>query len=480
MRIALTAGVFVFTSIATGGVALLADSQTALFAGAVALLFAALVTTHVVAQRASGDALAPISLAALFYGVAFGVGGIFLWVVREDDFGLLPDRPDIVVAVLLVTAAWICFALGYAADLFRSVRLIVRPPRDLAGGVRPGAVVVPFLAAGWGARLLNLAADHYFHISDGTTARTGASWFVDASAGLPLLAVAFLAAHAFRPAATTRVRAWTAMLVVAELAWSIPTGSRGRIVDLLIVLVIVRYYAAGRLPSARALAAVAAVVVFVVFPFGAAYRSLDYRTSITQALFGAASQTRDGGVDGTIHSGLAAVGRFSDLSAVARIVDQGRERLPLEPGSSLVWAAQGTIPRAIYPDKPEPGQFGNDFGRAYGFIAPSDFRTAIAVTQPGEMYLNGGWLALVLGMVLLGSAYRLVAEYLSARRADPGVLAVYATAASGLVLGMETIMALGFVGVVKTAVLFALAIALAGRIARPSARLRPVLAEGTR
>jgi hypothetical protein len=471
----------VAASIVAGGATLLAaDSPGVLFAGAVALLLASLVTTHLLAQRATGDVLAPISLAALFYGVAFGAGGVFMWLVHEDGSGLVPGRSDIVVALLLVTVAWICFALGYAADLFRWVRAIVRPPRDLAGGVRPAAVVVPFLAAGWGARLMNLAADRYFHISDGASTRTGASWFVDASAGLPLLAVAFLAAHAFRPAAPKRVRFWTALLVVAELAWSIPTGSRGRIVDLLIVIVIVRYYAAGRLPSTRMLAGAAALVVFVVFPFGAAYRSLDYRTSITQALFGAASETRAGGVDGTIDSGLVAVGRFSDLSAVARVVHQGRDELPLAPGESLVWAAQGAVPRAIYPDKPEPSRFANEFGRAYGFIAPADFQTAIAVTQPGEMYLNGGWLALVLGMALLGAAYRLVAEYLSARRTDPGVLAVYATAASGLVLGMETIVALGFVGVVKTAILFALAIAVAGRIARPSARIRPALAEAVR
>ena len=80
------------------------------------------------------------------------------------------------------------------------------------------------------------------------------------------------------------------------------------------------------------------------------------------------------------------------------------------------------------------------------------------MTAPGELYLGGGWLAVLLGMPLLGSLLRALDEYLAGRSSDAGVLAVYAVVAAGVVVGCETSIAVGFVGVLKTAVFLALAV----------------------
>lgn len=453
---------------AAAGVAVVvaAGSDTAIFVAAVGALVLCLAGTHVLAHRATGDHLSPLSLAAVFYAVAFAAGSVFVWVAPGVDVVSASDRVDLVAALGLVTASWALFAAGYALDPFGIVKTVVSPPNRIAAGAGLAAVLLPLLGIGWAARLASLASDRYFHLSSVTPVRTGATWFLDATSGLPLLALAFLAVHALSSGSPRRHRAWLLVLTLVELGWSIPTGSRSRIVDVLLVLLVVRYYVSGKLPSLRIAVVGALVMVFVVFPFGATYRALDFRASVSVALFSATSETARGGIDRTLASGTEAVARLSDISAVARLVDQGRDRIELAPGESFLWAIQGVVPRALYPDKPDPGRFGNDFGRAYGFIDASNYRTAIAVTQPGEVYLNGGWLGILIGMPLLGGLYRLVSDYLRARSSDPGVLALYATAATGLMLGLETIVALGFVGVVKTTVLYGLALALTARLAR--------------
>ena len=161
-------------------------------------------------------------------------------------------------------------------------------------------------------------------------AHTGATWFVFAGSLLPLVAIGLAGAAAFGLGGVPGARRWRLplfVLVVAELAWTLPSGSREEVVDLLVVLVVVRYYTRGRLPSAAAVVALAVVLVFVLFPLVATYRAGDFRSSPGGALVAASSQVRDRSFGSTLKAGGDTLARFADLTAVARIFDWGRGRM---------------------------------------------------------------------------------------------------------------------------------------------------------
>jgi hypothetical protein len=72
------------------------------------------------------------------------------------------------------------------------------------------------------------------------------------------------------------------------------------------------------------------------------------------------------------------------------------------------------------------------------------------------LLLNFGLLGVLLGMPLVGGAYRVIGDCLSGRRGNALVLAVYGTFAWDLVSGQEVIIALGVAGTVKAIVVLLL------------------------
>jgi hypothetical protein len=440
------------------------------FAAALVFLLTALVATHLVVLRRSGDALNLLSLAAAFYLVAFFAGGIYAWFALRHGPEGVPGT-DITAAVAVTGVAWLCFAAGYLADSFRFVRRIVPPPACIAAAARTGPLLACLLGSGWAARLLLVSEGRYYHTKVNPVVQAGSSWYVYEASLLPLVALAVAGAGAFglggkRP----RGRSWILFLVLlaTELAWAVPSGSREEIVDVLVLVVVVRYYARRRLPSPRVVAAITLALVFVVFPLVGAYRSGDFRSSPTGALLTATTQVRDRSLNGTLKAGGDTLARFADVTSLARILEQGRDRMAFSTADTISYSLEGFVPRALFPQKPQPSAFGNEFGRAYGFLSPNDVSTAVAVTEPGELYLGGGWLALLLGMPLLGALLRTLDEYLRARRSDLGVLALYAVIAPSVVVGLETSIAVGFVGALKSAIFIGLVVAAFGWL-RPHA-----------
>jgi hypothetical protein len=136
----------------------------------------------------------------------------------------------------------------------------------------------------------------------------------------------------------------------------------------------------------------------------------------------------------------------------------------VHPGETFIWAAEVFIPRAIFGSKEDPGKFGNYFGRQYGMVYSQDKITAIAVTQPGEQYLNFGLIGILFCAPLVGGVYRAISVYFARRRNDPATLALYAGLAWPLVNGHETILAMGLFGVLKVTALYVVLLVLIGRM----------------
>ena len=92
----------------------------------------------------------------------------------------------------------------------------------------------------------------------------------------------------------------------------------------------------------------------------------------------------------------------------------------------LLIPAYALVPRLFWPDKPLPHATG--FGRA--FVLPSDISsssyTSFGMFHIGDLYINFGPLGIVIGMFILGIAYRLVYSYLKpASEPEPSRIFLY-------------------------------------------------------
>ena len=445
-------------------VALLPTGPGGLFV-VVIVAFAALLALAVrLDARLSGDALSLLSLSALFFALSFVGGGTYLWFHKAS--GPSVDHHDLLVASTLGAVGWLGFSLGYLGDLLRVLRRVIPQLPAPPSGAGSPRVIVMLLSVGWLARLVLVRDGAYFHTGGDPASGARLSPLTTIGASLPLVAVACIGAEALGPNGS-RGRRWLfAALTVLEAIWAIPSGSRGAVVNVVVMLAVVRYYAGTPL-SRRWLAAAAAFVVFVIFPFGAAYRgdNVTYRTSTKSSLDRALTETfaQSNPTLFLTRGYTAAVKRFADVDALAVIVDQGRHPLGSAPWSSLLWAGESFIPRVILPDKTDTGTVGAAFAIDYRFSAPGPSQTSVAMTQVGELYLDFGTLGVAVGMLFVGALYRLINDYFSARRGSALVLALYAATAGALVSGEETILALGLVGVLKTAILIWLLLILLAR-----------------
>jgi hypothetical protein len=452
------------------------------FLGVVALSIATLGVLLAVGRR-SRDALSPLGLAAIFYLLGYAAGGLYFWLDPRPRTPLLEELPyppthsSLTAAIWIATLAWVTFVIGYWANpLRRLVRAIPRPPSTRSVPSLP-LLVAPLLLAGWAARLSLVAGGRYFHRPFDELVATGSSYVIYVVGSFPLVATALVGAYYYlnaREPNTKRYRNAFLGMAAIELLWAIPTGSRGQMVGVLMMLVVVGYYGTARIPV-RAVVTVAILVVFVIFPFVLYYRndSTDYRLAPGAAFSSAAPKTFDRPPNDVAAEGLVATfSRFSDVASLAEIVSREPSYSSRKPGETLVWTVEGLLPRAILPSKADPGLFGNEFGRTYGLNTPNNYITSIAVTQPGELYMNYGVLGVLL-MLAVGAAYRSIADYLGARGDDPGILAIYAALSWPILSSQEVILASGLAGVLKMLAAFSVTLALAIALTTPRLPVSP-------
>lgn len=456
-------------------IAVICGSPGAVFAVAVAAAITMPLTTIIVAGRR--DAFSPLVIAAVVYILVFGVGAIYYYVNTEPHTDTLPlifylyDRKHLTQAVALGAAGWLALVFGYHIRPFkRLLGIIPSVPRLPIGRSLVTAGTLAYIV-GWGGRLMLIAFGHYLHYGGySATASTGSSWPIYALSQLPLL-IALLALAVYWTTGEVSRRIVTALMLV-ELAWAIPTGGRRDIAHVLLGGLIVCYYArAGGVPK-RTIIALVLVFTFIFSPLALNYRhSSDYKTNTTHALSEAGSQLFSQSPPDFIASGLnATVARFSESAAMAVMLDRGPQVLNLRPGQTLLWTIESFVPRALAPNKVDPGTFGNLYGRDYGLISNKDFKTSIATPPADEFYFNYGIPGVLIGMFLLGGAYRLIADYLTDRRANPVALGVYAMLALPLVESQETIIAQGLFGAIKLgAVLVIIFAVIIGFTSRKSA-----------
>jgi hypothetical protein len=438
------------------------------------VLVVATIGAVVFSARTLRDGLNPLALTALFYALAFGAGGMYFWFTSQGRLGgAIYDHRSLTNALSLATLAFLTLLVGYATHPFRAALSVVpRLPSRVSSYSIPGTVV-GLLLLGWPARIMQVANGRDFHtIPSGTLESSNSQWFVQAFASLPVLALAFLGAYGQtsegRRSRRLRVAFWSLFLV--ELAWLIPSGDRGRIIGLAVMLVVIRYYGTHGLLPWRIIVTCVIVGVFIVLPFGLLYRgdNVHYQLAPSQRLKETSRQFLDSDVGQAVGDGaFATFSRLSDIESLASITWGGRARISQRPGETLLWAPQVFVPRALLSSKADPGLYGNTVARSYQIVSPSDRITAVAVTQPGELWISFGVAGVAVGMAVVGAMYRLFDEYMKRRTREVFPLALYSVIAWPLIIGQESVIAMGIAGLIKQTIFYVL-------IVLPLLRLRGI------
>lgn len=446
------AAALVLSLVVGAGIGWLRDPTWAALAGILGLLF---VTTIVPAwrYRPNGDALNLLPLLATYYFLAFGAGGAYLLLAGDPDPRTRIQAGQLVFPLFVATVGWLALVAGYVLDPARGVahlRVGVRPVQSV------GAVVIrslPLLAVGWYARWLTVLDGSYFHTLPvgSQLLSSGASWLVSTAAMLPTVLMVVFGAYGYLGGGNATARLIFKLLLAVEVVWALPAGTRATLLTIAGSIVLIAYYAHRRLPV-RLLTVTVLVFALVVFPFYLLYRgnSDTYQLDPGSAFGTAAEEYLSLGPTGIIGSGIGAtLSRFSDLKAPAVVLSSGGDMLPEAHGQTLVAALYAFIPRAVLPEKVDPGLFGNEVGRVTGMLQPTDYVSSIAFAQPFELLLTAQLPGVVVGMLVIGAIYRLVSDVTAGRRDNPLTLAIYAVSLLPLVTSLGVIVALGLVGTIK-------------------------------
>jgi hypothetical protein len=209
------------------------------------------------------------------------------------------------------------------------------------------------------------------------------------------------------------------------------------------------------------------------------YRGFDasYSRNMSESASMAIDQMQDPSASGMLTSGFeATASRFSDILAPATIRDN-HSVVQEEVGSSLTsYLVSAAIPRLMWKQKPNPGNFGNSFGRAYGLIAANDLQTSVAVGVPTHAYMRGGWLGVLILMLLAGAMYKRV-NSLMLTSGSTTIDAVKAAISFRVMISIGTILPLGFIGLLKS-LLVTFGILLAVGALQRQLHLPQILEEG--
>ncbi len=226
-------------------------------------------------------------------------------------------------------------------------------------------------------------------------------------------------------------------VVGVEVLYQVIQGSKTFLMLPLFILAICYYYAKNRIPIIVGVIAIF-FMTFFVFPFVNAYREVlqaHYRQGIPSfseldavavisetfrvAFLDSAETSAIGAEPSTIG---ATFQRFGAADELLRFIEVVPEQLPYKHGADFLGVLVSAIPRAVWPEKPifSPGA---DYGLWLDTI------TSVTPFPLGEMYWNGGYVGVVLGMflwgVMLALAMRLTARLFHARGAQLYVVGIY-------------------------------------------------------
>ena len=402
-----------------------------------------------------------LTLLLLYLTVGFGLGGVYFATAEFTDVRRIVSAHAIATAGYIGLVGALAIVVGMAVVRASAITSIsgLTLPKYMRSASHTGAIVL-LEATGWLARVELIRQNHYFHITESITVGAGTA-VVSYASGLPTLAAYILASRRWHAARRLGL-IW--LVLLAEVVWYLPTGARSPLIALVLGVFILRARLGFRI-SRVGVGMSVLLTVFVVFPVVAAYRGTDasYNSAVQSSASSAANSISGLSPRQLLSTGTSETfSRFSDALSVGVVLDESYVDRKRVGGSPIDYVVSSAVPRFIWPSKPNPGTYGNEFGRAYGLIAQKDYVTSISVSQPLHAYMFGGWILLILFCLFSGLMYGLLERLLSSRR-NIVIEAVYAYYAFSIATSIGTIWPLGFLGLCKN-LLFSLAILWAASV----------------
>ena len=425
-----SAPLFLVGVISTIAVGVIISSMIASLSAILWLLLFAVVTLPVfidrIILRQSIDLFGPVYISALTYFIHFVgplAGSIFLGI----EHPLFPE-PNMKLGMIYITIGLLSFYIGYYIIRPRAIR--ARTHTDIRKkkrwfrraifpvvGIYCGITIACYLVF-WLPRYGGL--EGYIALFSGV----GATNYALQGLGYAR-ALIFLAVSAFHLSflnilvlAKQRLRTMDWLLIVfaglVSTASMLLTGNRVFILwNFGLPIVIMHYYKRRLSFSLTLVGLVLAFVIVVVYT--SSFRSpgslkLDSSNIVSEMTSFYVTQT-------------------AEALVVSDLVDRQAQILGFQYGRTLLAALANPIPRAIFPGKPATA------GELYTrYFHPDIWRSGVTyVGMPwlGELYLNGGALGVVFGMVVTGMLWRMIYVHFISKRS---LIAYYEYAVSAFCL----------------------------------------------
>jgi hypothetical protein len=260
------------------------------------------------------------------------------------------------------------------------------------------------------------------------------------------------------------VRLLVAMTACASLVLAFTFGSKMLAVTILALPAVAYYEVKRKLPLKTGIVVVL-IFVFLIVPLYNTYRQMDRDLGASRRLDQTFAQASNWSSDKYLDASLFAfLQRMTVVTSVAAIMSDTGRFVPYRYGETIILAPIGLlIPRFLWPEKPEIG-IGREFGSTFRLKNPFDMETEIALSIVGEFYWNFAIPGVVIGMWLLGMAYRWYFQrYGAGAGFDPLRKAIYVTLLPGALL-IEGSFAVTIGGLIKTLIILGVFLLLFRRL----------------
>lgn len=366
------------------------------------------------------DPLEPIYGFAIVYFTQFGFAPLFFEFFPSDRTFIISQ--DASPAIAVAAFGWIFFLLGYYGGMAQQFirALPVLPSQWKREKLIP--LLLLLLGSGWAARIYLVVGGAYFHIKLEQHIEPGfLLGFISDFPWLGLIVVGI----AYHSGVTRRTRLASAVyiiLVLLELIFAVPTGSKLKILRVLFGVLVPMMVCREQL-NVKTLIKWGTILlvayILVIQPIIALYReSPPSRLSFVVPAFVSSTKRIQlmSPKEYLLFSVRTFLSRAANIQGLDAVLYGVPRLMDFQMGRTLLWYFLVPIPRALWPDKPDYGRFGGVFGRAFGILSPLDTSTSIGVTLIGELYLNFHLLGVALGMAFYGVIWRLAFGYFMEQR----------------------------------------------------------------
>jgi hypothetical protein len=382
-------------------------------------------------------------------------------------------RTDVTKALLLISAALLCFSLGALTAGSPRARRI----RATRGKVRSTWLLAVVFLVGIAATAAGLATGALGYRADLTRTEgvaPAAEPVILLSRLAPFAVLCAAVIHLNRPSALSRRAIGT--MVAIQVAIGLAAGFKGQAILPVEYLLLAYIGAKQRIPW-RAVAGASAAILLIVLPVVNGLRTqlrqgYSSRAAATRAVTDLDALRPDNSLR---QSDQYVIPRLRYADQIALIMHDTPRVYPYAGGATYGpgLLLQG-VPRAVWPDKPVLDQ-ATQYAHTY-WQTPEIYHTATPMTQFGDLYRNFGWAGVLVGALLIGmllGAYQRKASQRTTLRGE--VLHIFVVVSFVAFAELETDLPVLVGEVVKT---LPLALATAILIFPPATRLlRTWLAE---